>query len=127
MRYSSYEPVRPIVGFTEPVVLVGKDGKQKSLRARIDTGAVSSSINRITAEQLQLGPRISNTIVKNAHGHSKRPVVEATIEIAGQRITATFNVAHRLHLQYPILIGQNILKQGFVIDPLKDQTVLKKF
>ena len=55
----------------------------------------------------------------NTHGRAVRPIVRAGIEMAGRKLDASFNIALREHLRYPILIGKNILRRGFVIDPKK--------
>ena len=38
-----------------------------------------------------------------------------------KKIKAQFTLADRSHMRYPVLIGQNILKQGFLINPNKDE------
>ena len=30
-----------------------------------------------------------------------------------------FTIADRTHMKYKILVGQNILKEGFLVDPMK--------
>jgi hypothetical protein len=50
-----------------------------------------------------------------------RPVVNAEITIKGTKIKTTFNIANRKKLKYPILIGREIIKQGFLIDPSKNE------
>lgn len=108
-----------IIGLTEKVTLFGKDGKKKRLVARIDTGATKSSMDARLAASLQLGPVIKTKLVKSAQGKSLRPVIEATIQVAGKKIKQEFTLADRLHMKYHMLIGQNILKKGFLIDPRK--------
>ena len=80
--------------------------------------AIESS--EILAQELKLGPIITSKFVKSAHGNMLRPVVEVTIVIAGKTIKEQFTLADRHHLKYAILIGQNILKHGFLIDPSKE-------
>ena len=58
-------------------------------------------------------------IIKSAHGNKVRPIIEAIVEIAGMRLKSEFSLADRRHLKYNMLIGQNILKKGFLIDPSK--------
>ncbi len=108
-----------IIGMIEEVELIGNNGVNERLIARIDTGATKSSIDYKLASKLKLGPVIESRLVKSAHGSKLRPVVEATITIKGKRITGKFTLADREHMKYPVLIGQNILKQGFLIDPNK--------
>jgi hypothetical protein len=111
--------MKTIIGLTARVVLFGKNGK-KEVIARVDTGATKSSIDKCLAKELDLGPELKHAKVKSAHGVRYRPVVTAEILIAGQAMEAEFTVAEREHMKYEVLIGQNILKKGFLIDPSKD-------
>lgn len=103
------------IGLTEQVRIFGKE--QVESTARIDTGATMSSIDIHLAAKLSLGPIIRTKLVKNANGTKVRPIVEATVEVGGRRVRAQFSLADRSHLKYPLLLGQNILKDGFLIDP----------
>jgi hypothetical protein len=106
-----------VVGLTEKVTILGK--KNKKLTARIDTGATKSSMDARLAAQLQLGPVIKTKLIKSAHGNRLRPVIEAEIKIAGKKVKSEFTLADRIHMKYHVLVGQNILKHGFIIDPCK--------
>ena len=105
-----------VIGLTEHVKINNKD-EEEELVARIDTGATKSSIDLNLASKLKLGPIIKSKMVKSAHGNRLRPIIEAEIEIRGKKIKSEFTLADRAHMKYKILVGQNILKQGFVIDP----------
>ncbi len=105
-----------IVGLAEKV-RIKHDSGFKTVIAKIDTGATKSSIDTNLASELKLGPVIKSKIVKSAHGSRLRPIIEATIELAGRKIKSEFTLADRAHMKYSILIGQNILKDGFLIDP----------
>jgi len=107
-----------IIGLTARVVLFGKNGK-KEVIARVDTGATKSSIDVNLAKELDLGPALSHARVKSAHGTRYRPVITSDILIGGELMHAEFNIAEREHMKYRMLIGQNILKKGFLIDPSK--------
>lgn len=112
------EKPRPILGLTEEVFLK-RDHCQSKLTARIDSGATSSSIDQSLVDQFSLGQVLHSRIVKSASGIKERPIIKVKIKIAGKIIESEFNVADRSHMTYPLLIGQNILKQGkFIIDPL---------
>lgn len=104
------------VGLTARVVVFGKKGK-KEVTARIDTGATKSSIDEALAKELGLAEPLKHAKVKSASGTRHRPVIVVEISIAGELITAEFTVADRSHMRYPVLIGQNILKTRFLIDP----------
>ena len=107
-----------ILGLTARVIIFGKKGK-KEVIARVDTGATKSSIDSSLAKELDLGPTLTHTRVKSTHGTRYRPVVTADISISGEIRHTELNIAEREHMKYKVLIGQNILKKGFLIDPSK--------
>ena len=109
---------KTVIGLVEKVEIRNSEGK-KAVVAKIDTGATKSSIDTNLATELKLGPVIKSKLVKSAHGSKLRPIIEATIELAGMKIKSEFTLADREHMKYRILIGQNILKDGFLIDPTK--------
>ena len=108
---------KAIIGLTEKVKVIGKKGKSKTLMARIDTGATISSIDAKLAANLHLGPVVRTKLVKSAHGNKTRPVIPVKLKMAGKEIKSEFTIADRKHMKYAVLIGQNILKKGFLIDP----------
>jgi hypothetical protein len=110
---------RILIGLTEKVTLFGSDGKGKDVMAKIDTGASKNSVDAKLAADLNLGPIIKTKLVKSAHGNKLRPIVRAKISIAGKELKSEFTIADREHMKYKVLIGQNILKKGFLIDPVK--------
>lgn len=107
---------RIIIGMIEEID-VKNEGVSERLQARIDTGATKSSIDYKLASTLKLGPVIESRLVKSAHGNKLRPVIEATIVMRGKEVKEKFTLADREHMKYQVLIGQNILKKGFLIDP----------
>tara|TARA_Y100000310_G_C20529818_1_gene737843 strand:- start:277 stop:615 length:339 start_codon:yes stop_codon:yes gene_type:complete len=105
---------KTVVGLTEPVIV----GKKKVL-ARIDTGAERSSIcegllNKAFEEKIPVTRHVN---YRTSTGMEKRPVVRVSIKIGGRKINATFNVTDRRDMTYDVLVGQNILKKDFLIDP----------
>ena len=110
---------RIIIGLTEKVILEGNDRNKKTVIAKIDTGASKNSVDAKLAADLNLGPIIKTKLVKSAHGNKLRPIVRARIQIAGKELRSEFTIADREHMKYKVLIGQNILKKGFLIDPNK--------
>ena len=107
---------KTVIGLIERVTIIGPSGKKKMVLARIDTGATKSSIDIRVAADLELGPILRSTTVKSASGTG----VQASIEIKGKKVSAGFTLADRSHMKYPILIGQDILLQDFLIDPVKE-------
>ena len=109
---------RVVIGLAEKITIKG-NGKTKKLLARVDTGATKSSIDTNLAKEIGLGPVITSKIIKSAHGSKLRPIVEADVVLAKKKMKAEFTLVERGHMKYRVLIGQNILKNGFIIDPLK--------
>ena len=118
MHMNKYEK-RIVVGFVEDAVLFGNSTKRKKVKARIDTGAVESAIDAKLAAELHLGPILRRKLVVSTHGRTLRPVMGAEVEINKKKMKAEFTIADRSHMKFKVLIGQNILKNGFLIDPLK--------
>ena len=114
-----------ILGLTEDVVVISNIGKQ-TVHARIDTGAVSSSIDANLAAELKLGPIEKTKKVKSANGMKLRPVIRGRVQLGGRIFDNLFTLADRSHMTYRVLIGQDILRQGFLIDPNKDTLVLSE-
>lgn len=109
---------KTVLGLTEEITLHGPEGDRKIV-ARIDTGAVKSSIDLQLASEMRLGPIVASKLVKSANGKKLRPIIEVEIMLCGQRSKEHFTMADRSHMKYEMLIGQNILKHGFLIDPCK--------
>jgi len=105
---------RTILGFIEKIRI-----QDKIVSAKVDTGADGSSIDIGLAAELRLGPVIRKSYIASSHGETRRPVISAEFILAGKKTTALFNISDRHKLKYKILIGKNILKEGFIIDPLK--------
>ena len=108
-----------IIGLTEKIGLVSNNGGNKKVVAKIDTGATKSSMDIKLASKLNLGPVIKSKVVKSVHGHKLRPVIEAEILLAGKKIKSEFTLADRGNMKYNVLVGVNILKYGFLVDPSK--------
>lgn len=107
---------RIVLGLTEDVEVLYKKGKDV-IHARIDTGAETSSIDVKLVAELGLGPVTQTKIIKSANGEKLRPAIEVNIIIHGKQLRGLFTIADRSHMRYRILIGQNVLKNGFLIDP----------
>ncbi|MFQ5620257.1 MAG: RimK/LysX family protein [Candidatus Nanoarchaeia archaeon] len=108
---------KTVVGLTEKVTIRGKNGRSRTLVARIDTGATKSSIDESLAVELDLGPVIATKVIRQAQGKQRRPVIRAKLKIKNRTVEGEFTVADRSHMRYPILVGQNMLCQNFLVDP----------
>ncbi len=58
-------------------------------------------------------------LTKQVQGSQKRPIIKARLKLAGRRFNFRFTVADRSQMKYKVLIGQNILKKNFLIDPTR--------
>ena len=104
----------------EEVILKDKEGKDRKILAKVDTGATRSSLDTRLASELKLGPIVRTKLIKSSHGSSLRPVVEAEIKIKGEKIKTQFTLADRKRMKYKILIGVNTMRCGnFLVDPSK--------
>ena len=110
---------RKIIGLTEDINIFGPKGDKKLINARIDTGATRSSVDKKLAEELNLGPVTRTKLVKQALGGTMRPIIMVEFELAGKKLKEEFTIADRSHMKYRVLIGQNALNNGFLIDPHK--------
>jgi hypothetical protein len=117
------------LGTVEEVILLPWKVK---LKARIDSGAATTSLN---ARDLKVIDRSAEFIlptdsgdlalklpvkrwvrIKSALGHQRRPVVELDLCLGPKRVFVRANLSDRSNLKYPLLIGRNTLKSDFVID-----------
>lgn len=101
-----------------------KQGKHRvvDVRAKVDTGAFRSSIDRNLAEKLGL---LSNDRVlyyrnyRSSLGkHKDRPVIGVTFWLNGKKVMTTVNVADREKLRTKFLLGRKDL-EGFLVSARK--------
>lgn len=102
------------LGLTAPVFINGK-----KIIARVDTGAKYSSICKSLADELKLGEQVREVIIRSSNGVQKRPLVETEIQINGLKKKTHMTITDRSRMSFKLLIGTDLLKQGFIIDPEK--------
>lgn len=110
---------RLVIGFLEWIHCKAKSGKDVVVKGRIDSGATKSSIDMELVKKLEWGPVVGEKKIRNAHGYSTRQIVDGHITIADKDVLEHFTIADRAHMRFPILIGRNVLRRGFLIDPNK--------
>lgn len=121
-----------IIGDTVNVRFPALGGK--SLKGKVDTGAEISSLHAdnwnvrngkvefvskaISPNTLTL-PLVDQQAVKSANGVQYRPVIELNVKINDRALNGMqFNLSDRGHMDFPVLVGQNVLEKGkFLIDP----------
>ncbi len=117
---------KKILGLIEEISIFDSQGVEQKIPAKIDTGADNSSIDLTLASELSLGPITKTKSIVSSHGRSIRPVVFLRLKIADVVIEADFTLYNRSHMNYKILIGKNILRKGFLIDPSKEAPAKQK-
>jgi len=121
-----------MIGEVEDIILMPWKIK---MPARIDTGARMSSIDArdicIHGGMVEFSlpkeyggmlirlPMKAKQKVKSAQGSMKRAVVEIEICLGTKRFFTTVNLVDRSKMDYPFLLGRNILAHGFVVDVSK--------
>ena len=106
-----------------------------SFLAKIDTGADSSSIHCdyyyvkddilyckiLSGKKILKFRNFSKKFIKSSNGEgSERYKVTLRVIIDGHEVVGKFSLNSRESMNYPILIGKNIIKKGFVVDVNKD-------
>ena len=117
---------KEIVGIVEEIQIIGVK-KIKTL-ALFDSGAHLTSVDMRLASKAQLGPIVGTMIVKNPSVQSevRRILVKAQIKIKDKIFDVKVNLQDRSHMSMPVIIGRNILSGNFIVDPYKNQDLLKK-
>ncbi len=110
-----------IIEPVETVKVLSASGKKEGVLARIDTGAVRSSIDKGLADKLGLMTK-ENILWKDryeyrsATGLQTRPVIGITFWLGGKKKVTSASVADRSKMQYKMLIGRRDMS-GFLVKP----------
>jgi hypothetical protein len=129
---------RLVFGWLEDIIIVPGGFK---LRAKLDTGAKTSSIHADKLEQFERGgdpwvrfetrdrrrndgkkytierPRVRTVKVKR-HGRppKERPVIELDFCLNRRLYKSEFTLTDRAGFNYPVLIGRRMLENGILVD-----------
>jgi len=104
-----------LIKTVEEIIIYGSNNT-KTVKARIDTGANQSSIDKDLAKELGFNKYIGKVNVISANGIQLRNMIEVNYNLAGKNIKGIFTISDRSNLNYKVLIGRSDLK-GFLIDP----------
>ena len=115
-KQRSTKPTEPaVIGYIEEVVVSGTRGSQLVM-AKSDTGATRTSIDTHLATEIGSGPIKDIITVRSGsvkEGRS-RPVVDIVVGVGGTQHTVTASVEDRSHMQFPLLLGRDILEHYHV-------------
>lgn len=107
------------INIWENVRIVTGDKKKVEIKAKVDTGAWKTSIDKDLAAKLGI-LKASNVLwtktFKSSLGEEKRQVINLTFYLAGRKIETIANIAGRKNLRTPLIIGRRDLG-GFLIKP----------
>ena len=98
------------IGYTEEVLVSGTSGTERVV-AKADTGASRTSIDTRLAADIGAGPIKSMTKVRSGSnkGGKARPVVDIVVGVGGDRHTVAASLEDRSHMNYPMILGRDIL------------------
>ncbi|GAA5151741.1 RimK/LysX family protein [Microbacterium pseudoresistens] len=113
------------------------------IKAKIDTGARSSSLHATNAEEFDRGgapwvrfdvqpwqrsealvtveaPVLDRREVRSSSGHAQsRLVVLLEVTLVGRAIEAEVTLSDRTEMGFRMLIGREALRRGFLVDPAR--------
>lgn len=130
----------PTVGWREWVAL--PELGISAVKAKVDTGARSSSIHALNVEVFHRGgkafvrfavhpfqrdtkttvqveaPLLEHRRVRSSGGHETiRPVVVTEVELLGQRWPIELTLANRVTMGFRMLLGRQAVRRRFLVDP----------
>lgn len=118
---------------------------KENFKARIDTGATTSSINAVEIQEFERDGKdwVKFNITHNKDGDKKiieapvvryvkilqssepgeydrRPVVELHVRIGGVAHKSEFTLTDRQHMDFPVLIGRSFIQDVILVDVSQD-------
>lgn len=131
---------RPLVGWREWVAL--PELGVEALKAKVDTGARTSSLHAFDVEEFRRGgrtmvrfkvhpeqrssqpvveavaPLCDRRAVRTSGGEAEqRPVIRTTLQLHGERWDVELTLARRDVMGFRMLLGRQALRGRFVVDP----------
>lgn len=100
----------------EKVQLIGRNGKRKTVNAKIDTGAYRTSIDSSLLAELELTPLPDTVRIESGTGIQTRQLTTLSLKIRGTTRDSVATFTDRSHMRFPVIIGRRDL-HGFLVDP----------
>jgi alpha-L-glutamate ligase-like protein len=113
-----------VVHVMENITIYGPKGK-KTITAKLDTGAYSTSIDKDLVEELGLKKHYKQKLVRSGMGHEVRERVEVLFRLHGKDIQTDASYTDRSHLRFPVIIGRRDL-EGFLLNPVPKKKIDSK-
>ncbi len=104
-----------IINSVEEVIIISPRGEFKT-KARIDTGAYRTSVDKDFVLSLGLKILDNKVMVRSASGRQERSLCELEFELKGVKIKTISSVSERKHMKYKMIIGRKDLK-NFLVKP----------
>jgi hypothetical protein len=136
--YAEEQP-KILIGGVEEVVLFPWGVK---VPARIDTGASMTSLDvrdltvRKGLAQFRLPEQHGNVLIslrvirhcniRSSDARERRPVVEMELCVGSRRMRVEVNLNDRSRMEYPLILGRNVLNQGFIVDSAREKILPTK-
>lgn len=137
-------PVEKIVIGSEELVLL--NDLQEKYKARIDTGATTSSLNATDIVEFErdgkkwvrfnfsqatnnnqiIEAKIARTILIRQANNSeptRRPIIELPVQLGAIKMLTEFTLADRSHMTFPVLLGRTFLKDIVMVDVARTYTL----
>lgn len=131
-----------VIGSEELVLL---DDLKEQYKARIDTGATTSSLNATNIVEFErdgkkwvrfnfnqslndeqvIEAKVARTILirqANSSEPTRRPIIELPVQLGDIKTLTEFTLADRRHMSFPVLLGRTFLKDIVIVDVARTYT-----
>ena len=138
-------PIDKLIIGSEELILLSS--LQEKYKARIDTGATTSSLNAtdiveferdgikwvrfnfsqaINNEAQIIEAKVARTILirqANSSEATRRPIIELPVQLGDIKMLTEFTLADRTHMTFPVLLGRTFLKDIVMVDVARTYTI----